>query len=115
MTPSSSMGTNRHNYLHPKKTLRDRTQPINQPTRHLHVYKTCSLFLPPYVRSSNNDDDIDTSIHSHTAPPSFLMSPNDSKLFSQPGFGFSMAALGADPGSLVGECDNAFYLILIDV
>ncbi|XP_037026470.1 broad-complex core protein isoforms 1/2/3/4/5 isoform X13 [Bradysia coprophila] len=50
--------------------------------------------------SSNNDDDIDNSIHSHTAPP-FLMS-SENKLFSTPGsFNFSMAAL-ADPATLAG-------------
>lgn len=51
--------------------------------------------------SSNNDDDIDNSIHSHTAPP-FLMS-SENKLFSTPGsFNFSMAAL-ADPATLAGR------------
>lgn len=51
--------------------------------------------------SSHNDDDIDNSIHSHTAPP-FLM--NDSKLFSTPGsFNFSMAALAADSAALAGN------------
>ncbi|XP_055296626.1 broad-complex core protein isoforms 1/2/3/4/5 isoform X2 [Sitodiplosis mosellana] len=50
--------------------------------------------------SSNNDDDIDNSIHSHTAPP-FLLGEN--KLFSTPGsFNFSMAALAADPNTLAG-------------
>lgn len=52
--------------------------------------------------SSNNEDDIDNSIHSHTAPP-FLMSPAESKLFSTPGsFNFSMAALAADSAALAG-------------
>lgn len=51
--------------------------------------------------SSNNDDDIDNSLHSHTAPP-FLMGA-ESKLFSTPGsFNFSMAALAADSAALAG-------------
>lgn len=55
-----------------------------------------------YHFSSNNEDDIDNSIHSHTAPP-FLMSPAESKLFSTPGsFNFSMAALAADSAALAG-------------
>ncbi|XP_037026467.1 broad-complex core protein isoforms 1/2/3/4/5 isoform X10 [Bradysia coprophila] len=54
--------------------------------------------------SSNNDDDIDNSIHSHTAPP-FLMS-SENKLFSTPGsFNFSMAAL-ADPATLAGRFNS---------
>uniref|UniRef100_A0A336M369 CSON011245 protein n=1 Tax=Culicoides sonorensis TaxID=179676 RepID=A0A336M369_CULSO len=49
--------------------------------------------------SSPNAEEIDSGIHSHTAPP-FLMSPAESKLFSSPGsFNFSMAAL-TDPSSL---------------
>ncbi|XP_063707190.1 broad-complex core protein isoform X2 [Culicoides brevitarsis] len=48
--------------------------------------------------SSPNAEEMDSGIHSHTAPP-FLMSP-ESKLFPSPGsFNFSMAAL-TDPASL---------------
>lgn len=58
--------------------------------------------IPNSDFSSHNDDDIDNSIHSHTAPP-FLMNP-DSKLFSTPGsFNFSMAALAADSVALAGR------------
>ncbi|XP_038105956.1 broad-complex core protein isoform X2 [Culex quinquefasciatus] len=52
--------------------------------------------------NSPREDDMDSSIHSHTAPP-FLISPGDSKLFAPPGsFNFSMAALAADPAALAG-------------
>ncbi|XP_055585863.1 broad-complex core protein isoforms 1/2/3/4/5 isoform X7 [Uranotaenia lowii] len=52
--------------------------------------------------SSPHEDDMDGSIHSHTAPP-FLISPGDNKLFPPPGsFNFSMAALAADPAALAG-------------
>lgn len=52
--------------------------------------------------SSPHEDDMDSSIHSHTAPP-FLISPGDQKLFAPPGsFNFSMAALAADPAALAG-------------
>lgn len=62
--------------------------------------------------SSNNEDDIDNSIHSHTAPP-FLMSPAESKLFSTPGsFNFSMAALAADPAALAGTIHTTFIASL---
>ncbi|XP_055585860.1 broad-complex core protein isoform X4 [Uranotaenia lowii] len=51
---------------------------------------------------SPHEDDMDGSIHSHTAPP-FLISPGDNKLFPPPGsFNFSMAALAADPAALAG-------------
>ncbi|XP_029728669.1 broad-complex core protein isoforms 1/2/3/4/5 isoform X8 [Aedes albopictus] len=51
--------------------------------------------------SSPHEDEMDGSIHSHTAPP-FLISPGDQKLFAPPGsFNFSMAAL-ADPAALAG-------------
>ncbi|EDS39011.1 broad complex Z4 [Culex quinquefasciatus] len=53
--------------------------------------------------NSPREDDMDSSIHSHTAPP-FLISPGDSKLFAPPGsFNFSMAALAADPAALAGR------------
>lgn len=46
---------------------------------------------------------MDSSIHSHTAPP-YLISPGDQKLFAPPGsFNFSMAALAADPAALAGR------------
>ncbi|XP_058838548.1 dual specificity protein kinase splA-like isoform X3 [Topomyia yanbarensis] len=52
--------------------------------------------------SSPHEDDMDSSIHSHTAPP-FLITPGDNKLFAPPGsFNFSMAALAADPTALAG-------------
>ncbi|XP_055523608.1 broad-complex core protein isoforms 1/2/3/4/5 isoform X7 [Wyeomyia smithii] len=52
--------------------------------------------------SSPHEDEMDNSIHSHTAPP-FLISPGDNKLFAPPGsFNFSMAALAADPTALAG-------------
>lgn len=52
-----------------------------------------------FVYSSPNAEEMDSGIHSHTAPP-FLMSSAESKLFSSPGsFNFSMAAL-TDPASL---------------
>lgn len=55
-----------------------------------------------YHFSSPHEDDMDGSIHNHTAPP-FLMSPGD-KLFPPPGsFNFSMAALAADPQALASE------------
>lgn len=52
--------------------------------------------------SSPHEDDMDGVLHSHP-PPSFLISPAESKLFSGPGsFNFSMAAL-ADPSGLGGK------------
>ncbi|XP_055523604.1 broad-complex core protein isoforms 1/2/3/4/5 isoform X4 [Wyeomyia smithii] len=55
-----------------------------------------------FPNSSPHEDEMDNSIHSHTAPP-FLISPGDNKLFAPPGsFNFSMAALAADPTALAG-------------
>ncbi|XP_058468064.1 broad-complex core protein isoforms 1/2/3/4/5 isoform X3 [Malaya genurostris] len=52
--------------------------------------------------SSPHEDDMDSSIHSHAAPP-FLMSPGDNKLFAPTGsFNFSIAALATDPAALAG-------------
>ncbi|XP_055682592.1 broad-complex core protein isoforms 1/2/3/4/5 isoform X3 [Lutzomyia longipalpis] len=56
--------------------------------------------------SSPNEDDLDNSIHSHTAPP-FLMS--DSKLFPTPGsFNFPISAL-TDPSALAGFNSQALH------
>ncbi|XP_059616235.1 broad-complex core protein isoforms 1/2/3/4/5 isoform X3 [Phlebotomus argentipes] len=56
--------------------------------------------------SSPNEDDLDNSIHSHTAPP-FLMS--DSKLFTTPGsFNFPISAL-TDPSALAGFNSQALH------
>lgn len=76
--------------------------------RHAHCFGRCNfpnlMWSISYSGSSNNDDDVDNSIHSHTAPP-FLMGA-ENKLFSTPGsFNFSMAAL-ADPATLAGMHHN---------
>ncbi|XP_055709834.1 broad-complex core protein isoforms 1/2/3/4/5 isoform X8 [Phlebotomus papatasi] len=56
--------------------------------------------------SSPNEDDLENSIHSHTAPP-FLMS--DSKLFTTPGsFNFPISAL-TDPAALAGFNSQALH------
>ncbi|GAB0094515.1 broad-complex core protein [Sergentomyia squamirostris] len=56
--------------------------------------------------SSPNDDDLENSIHSHTAPP-FLMS--ESKLFPTPGsFNFPISAL-TDPATLAGFNSQALH------
>ncbi|XP_055617602.1 broad-complex core protein isoforms 1/2/3/4/5 isoform X2 [Toxorhynchites rutilus septentrionalis] len=61
--------------------------------------------------SSPHEDDMDSSIHSHTAPP-FLISPGDNKLFAPPGsFNFSMAALAADPAALAGFNSQALQAV----
>jgi histidine ammonia-lyase len=48
-----------------------------------------------------HEDDMDNSIHSHTAQP-FLMPP-DGKFLSSGSFNFSMAALAADSAALAGN------------
>lgn len=55
------------------------------------------LALPP--NSSNNDDDIENSIHSHMAPQ-FLTSAADNKMFPPGGFNFPMSL---DPATLASK------------
>lgn len=70
---------------------------IYQPEQ-INDFDSLTFPLFPIVSSSNNDDDIDNSIHSHTAPP-YLLSP-ENKMFSMPGtLNFSMAALAGDPAA----------------